>query len=321
MAGDFRGQVLLAPMAGVSDGVFRTLCEEQGADLTFTEMVSSKALSYASEKTRAMLALPQTEHRIGVQIFGHEPDIMAEQAAWVSETLGHNLVCIDINMGCPVRKVAGKGDGAALMQNPPLAAQIVQACVRNTDVPVTVKFRRGFAIGNETAPEFAKRMEQAGAAALTVHGRFAEQMYQGKADWDCIARVKQAVNVPVAGNGDVRSGKDALELLKLTGCDSIMVARGAQGNPWIFDEIHAALAHRAYQKPSLHERLNMIRRHARMLAGEAGHGMVRMRKHACWYMEGLPGASRAREAFNRCRTLADFEVVIDELENHAARPL
>ncbi len=321
MGSDFRGRVLLAPMAGVSDAVFRALCEEQGADLAFTEMVSSKALSYASEKTRSLLTLPKGEQRVGVQIFGHEPAIMADQAAWLSETMGPSLACIDINMGCPVRKVAGKGDGAALMKDPDLAERIVAACVSATHVPITVKFRRGFNQGRETAPEFARRMEQAGAIALTVHGRFAEQMYQGSADWDCIARVKRAVGVPVAGNGDVRSGQDALELLDRTSCDSIMVARAAQGNPWIFAEMQAALAGKEYRMPSLRERLGMIRRHARMLAIEGDRGMVRMRKHACWYMEGLPGASRAREAFNQCRTLEDFETVISGLEEHAARSL
>lgn len=308
-------RVLLAPMAGVTDSAFRTLCREQGADLTFTEMVSAKGLSYANEKTRHLLDPASGEDDVAVQLFGHEPDTMAAQAAWVEETLGNRLALIDINMGCPVRKIAGKGDGSALMKDPELAARITSAVSSAVNHPVTCKFRRGWALGDETAPEFARRMEQAGAAALTVHGRFAEQMYKGAADWGVIARVKQAVGIPVVGNGDVRGAESALSLVEQTGCNAVMIARGAQGNPWIFAEVKAALDGNAYKAPSVTERLQMARRHAELLAKRDERSIVRMRKHASWYMTGLPGASKARALFNECASLQDFNRVFDQLES------
>ena len=313
-------RVLLAPMAGVTDIAFRTLCREQGADLTFTEMVSAKGLSYANEKTRHLLDLAEGESRVGVQLFGHEPDTMAAQAAWVEDQLGDKLALLDVNMGCPVRKIAGKGDGSALMRDPELAGEIVRAVSKAVQHPVTCKFRRGWALGDETAPEFAKHMEQSGAAAVTVHGRYAEQMYRGQADWDVIAKVKRAVEIPVVGNGDVTNGERALELFDQTGCDAVMIARGAQGNPWVFADVKASLDGTAFDKPSVHERLSMARRHADLLAEREGRNLVRMRKHASWYMTGLPGASRARALFNDCSSIEDFHRVFDQLEEvtHAA---
>ena len=309
-------RVLLAPMAGVSDIALRTLCREQGADLTFTEMVSAKGLSYANEKTRHLLDLADGESEVAVQLFGHEPETMASQAAWIEEQLGSALALIDVNMGCPVRKIAGKGDGSALMKDPELAAGIISSIVRAVEHPVTCKFRRGWATGDETAPEFAKRMEQAGAAAVTVHGRFSEQMYHGKADWDVIAKVKQSVSIPVVGNGDVTCGADALRIIETTGCDAVMVARGAQGNPWVFADVKAALEGREFVPPTIDERLDMARRHAALLAKRDGRNIVRMRKHAAWYVSGLPGASRARGMFNACSSLEDFDRVFDEMEEH-----
>ncbi|MBO4352260.1 MAG: tRNA dihydrouridine synthase DusB [Eggerthellaceae bacterium] len=308
-------EAILAPMAGVSDIAFRTVCRELGADLTFTEMVSAKGLSYANEKTRHLLDLADGETKVGVQLFGHEPETMASQAAWIEEAMGDSLAYIDINMGCPARKIVSKGDGSALMKDPELAADIVRAVKSAARARVTAKFRRGWAVGDETAVEFAKMLEQAGVDAITVHGRFSEQLYRGASDWGVIGRVKQAVSIPVVGNGDIKCGADAVVMKRETGCDAVMIARAAQGNPWIFSQVKAALAGQEEPgKPTTIERLDMARRHARLLEKREGRNIVRMRKHAMWYVTGLPGASKARGLFNYCTTLEDFEHVFDQLE-------
>lgn len=320
MGGFFdRQRVLLAPMAGVSDEVFRFLAKEQGADLAYTEMVSAKGLSYASEKTRKLLELGEGEDRIAVQIFGHEPDTMAAQAAWVEDALGEALVYLDINMGCPARKITGKGDGAALMRDPELAARIVSAVGAAIEHPVAVKFRRGYDEGVETCVDFACRMEDAGAASMVVHGRFARQMYRGRSDRGAIARVRRAVSVPVIANGDAIDAASACALVRDTGCASIMIARGAQGNPWVFSQVKAALEGREVPDfPTVRERIEMARRHARLLAEREKGQIVRMRKHAMWYVAGIPGASAARARFTRCSTLAEFDSVLDDMIEQAS---
>ena len=310
--------LLLAPMAGVTDEAFRSLCLEQGASLAYTEMVSAKGLSFANEKTRHLLRTAPGEDMVAVQLFGHEPDVMAEQAAWIEDAMGSSLAYLDINMGCPARKIVSKGDGSALMCAPELAERIVSAVRNAVAHPVTVKFRRGYKLGEETAPEFARRMEAAGACAVTVHGRFAEQLYRGRADWDVIAKVKRAVAVPVVGNGDVRTGADAVAMRSKTGCDAIMIARGAEGNPWVFAQSKAVLAGLPEpQAPTIAERIAMARRHAHLLAEREGRNIVRMRKHAMWYMAGLPGAASARGKINACVTPEDFDAVFDELLAYA----
>ena len=307
-------RLLLAPMAGVSDAAFRRLCLEQGADLAYTEMISAKGLHYANDKTRHLLELAPGERQVAVQLFGHEPAIMAEQARWVEEVLGDSLAYLDINMGCPARKISSKGDGAALMRSPALAASIVSAVCTAVEHPVTVKFRRGWAEGEETAVDFARRMEDAGASALAVHGRYAEQLYHGKADWGVIARVREAVAVPVIGNGDVKRGADARAMVEQTGCEAVMIARGAEGNPWIFAQAKAALAGGPEPSaPTPRQRIETARRHAHLLSEREGRNIVRMRKHAMWYMSGLPGASAARARLSSCSTAEDFDAVFDEL--------
>ncbi len=315
--------LILAPMAGVTDPVFRLLCREQGASLAFTEMVSAKGLSYRNGKTAGLLDLGPGEDSVGVQLFGHEPATMAAEAVWIAEQMGPALAIIDINMGCPAKKIVTKGDGASLMQRPDEAAAIVEAVVRALDgsgVPVTVKFRRGFDEGCETAPEFARRMEQAGAWGMTVHGRYARQMYRGRSDDDAVARVVDAVNVPVVGNGDVHSAERAVELKRATGCAALMIARGAEGNPWIFAQCAAVLDGRPLPPaPSYEERLACAARHARLLELAEGKRIVKMRKHAMWYLKGIPGAAEARRRFNDCVSADDFCAVLADVEAHLAQ--
>ncbi|WP_303249649.1 tRNA dihydrouridine synthase DusB [uncultured Slackia sp.] len=312
--------VLLAPMAGVNDLAFRQLCVECGVDLTYTEMVSSKALSFANEKTRHLLDRAPNEKRVAVQLFGHEPQTMAREAAWVEEQMGDALAYIDINMGCPARKIVKKGDGSALLKTPDTACDIVRQVSAAVEHPVTVKFRKGYHEGEDVAVEFARRIEDAGAAAAAVHGRTAAQFYSGTADWDVVARVKQAVAIPVIGNGDVRSGSDAVALVERTGCDAVMVGRAAQGDPWLFARVKAALqGGEEPALPTVEERVAMAHRHAEILSQRIGNNLVYMRKHVMWYLHGIPGAARARGELNGCVTLADFDRVLESLLEDRAR--
>ncbi len=307
--------VLLAPMAGVSDVAFRTLCLEQGASLTYTEMVSTMGLSYANERTHRLLDRAPNEQQIAVQIFGHNPATMAAVAARIEEELGDALAYFVIILGCPARKIVSKGDGSKLMTTPSLAAEIVECTVAAVSVPVTCKIRRGYEEGNETAVELARLLESAGAAALTVHGRYAMQYYRGTSEWETIARVKEAVAIPVVGNGDIRSGADALAMRAKTGCDAVMIARAAEGNPWVFADVRAALAGLPQPPtPCWFERLAMARRHAELLAAHDERALVRMRKHAMWYLAGMPHASVARKMITSCSSLADFYAVFDAME-------
>ena len=307
--------LILAPMAGVSDLAMRSLCIEQGANLTYTEMVSSMALNYESKKSIDLLRMAPNEDVVVVQLFGHDPQVMAKQAAFVEDYLGEKLICIDINMGCPVRKIVSKGDGSALMQTPDLACTIVREVVGAVSVPVSVKFRRGFEIGKETAPEFAKLMQDAGVACVAIHGRYSKQLYSGTSDNNVIAKVKQLLDIPVIGNGDIVSADSAIAMKCETKCDSLMIGRAAQGNPWIFSQIASAFNGKDYsRKPNAIERIQMARRHAYILSKTEKYSIVSMRKHAMHYVYGLPGASKAREAFNACVYYEDFCEVLSSLE-------
>lgn len=310
------GAVVLGPMAGVTEAPFRGICKRMGAALTYTEMISAKGLHYNPDArvSRELLTFDPAEVPCAVQLFGSDPALMADRAAWVVAEYGADVACIDINMGCPVTKVVGNGEGSALMRTPELAASIVRAMAEAVDVPVTVKFRKGWDDASVNAVEFARAMEAAGAAAVCVHGRTRQQFYRGTADWDVIARVKAAVSVPVIGSGDVFSATDAKAMLDRTGADAVMAARGAQGNPWIFREARALIDRgEVLPPPSALERVAMAREHARALVAFGGeHAVTRMRKHVGWYITGMPGASRVRERVNHIASSAELDALLAE---------
>lgn len=300
----------LGPMAGVTDIAFRTVCRELGAGLTTTEMVSAKALMYQDAKTKQLLVLGEGEHPAAVQIFGSDPKCMGEAAAKAVELSGADI--LDINMGCPVPKIVKSGDGSALMQNIPLAQEIVENCCRNINVPVTVKFRKGWDKGSVNAVEFGIAMEQAGAAAVAVHGRTRAQMYSGQADWDIIKAVKEAVKIPVIANGDVFSGEAAVRILKYTGADMAMVGRMAFGNPWIFSECKAALEGKSIpEKPPLRERCEIAMRQFRMAAQFKGEklAVLEARKHYAWYLKGVSHAGYYKKLIMQATTLEELEKI------------
>ncbi len=297
--------LFLGPMAGVTDLPFRILCKEQGADVLCTEMISAKALYYKNKNTAELLQRQPEESPLAVQLFGSEPDLMAEMAAMIED----RYEIIDINMGCPVPKVVNNGEGSALMQNPELAARIVKAIADKVHHPVTVKIRKGFDEAHINAPELARRLEDAGAAAIAVHGRTRVQYYSGQADWDIIRQVKEAVSIPVIGNGDIRNAEDASRMFSETGCDGVMIARAARGNPWIFSRIRRGLRGENAPAPERDEIKAMILRHGRLLAEVKGEAvaMREMRKHIAWYTAGMPHSSRLREQSNHIQSLEDLE--------------
>ena len=300
--------IVLGPMAGVTDLPFRLLCKEQGAGLVCTEMISAKALLYHNKNTQALMHIHPDERPAALQLFGSDPDAVAEAAVQIQD---EPFDIYDLNMGCPMPKIVNNHEGSALMKEPELAAAIVEKLVRSVRKPVTVKIRRGFSEGEDSAAELARMLEAAGASAITVHGRTREQYYEGRADWNCIRRVKEAVSIPVIANGDINSPKAAEEVLRRTGADGVMIARAARGNPWIFRDTAAWLALRETYtpeeaaaripvRPTGEEIYYMIARHSQMLLEEKGEytGVREMRKHISWYTTGLPHAASLRNRIN-----------------------
>lgn len=303
---EINGKLFLAPMAGVTDIAFRKICRDKGAAFVVTEMISAKALSFNDKKTFDLMRLLPDEHPAAVQIFGHEPEIMAEAAQRVHEETGCEIV--DINMGCPVGKIATNGDGSGLMKTPELARDIIEQCVKAAGCPVTVKFRKGWDKGSVNAVEFGKMCEEAGAAAICVHGRTRSQMYEGKADWDIIRDVKKAVKIPVIANGDIWEAADCEHILRYTGCDGAMIGRGVFGNPWIFEQGNAAIEGKEIPPlPPLAERVDTAVRQITLSAELKGERLacLEARRHMAWYLRGVSHSGYFKSEIVKVETLAD----------------
>ena len=311
-------EVFLSPMAGVTDLPFRTICKEKGCGMLYTEMINAKALCYDDENTKKMLRMEKDEHPVAVQIFGSDPEFMGKAASIMNQYPNEVL---DINMGCPAPKVVKNGDGSALMKNPKLAAQVLTAVVKNSEKPVTLKIRKGWDDDCVNAVEIAKIAQECGISALAIHGRTREQFYSGKADWDIIAQIKQAIDIPVIGNGDVFEVEDAVNMLEKTKCDAIMIGRGAQGNPWIFNRInHYMKTGEILPEPTLEEKITTAIKHMNLAVAEHGDYVAvrEMRKHIGWYLKGLKNSAKYRDQINK---ITDYKEVIAMLEEYMQHSL
>lgn len=305
--------LILAPMAGVTDLPFRLLCKEQGVGLICTEMISAKAIYFKNKNTETLMEIDERERPVSLQLFGSDPDLMAEIARQIEP---RNFDILDINMGCPVPKVVNNGEGSALMKNPRLVHEIVSKVSNAIEKPLTIKIRKGFAEDCVNAVEIAKIAEDAGAAAVAVHGRTREQYYAGNADWDIIRKVKEAVSIPVIGNGDVDSPQKAEALVRETGCDGIMIGRAVQGNPWLFSQIlHYQKTGELLPKPGMEEVKEMILRHAKMQLEYKGNytGMREMRKHVAWYTTGMPHSASVRRMVNEVESYEQLEELVGRM--------
>ena len=309
-----KNNVFLAPMAGVTDAAFRTVCRQFGAGMTYSEMVSAKGLYYGDKKTESLMRRAENETPYAVQLFGSEPDIMAQAVRKAQEYAD----VIDINMGCPAPKIVNNGDGCALMRDPSLMGRIVYAAANSTSLPVTVKMRMGWDEAHITAPQAARLLEENGAAAIAVHGRVRAQFYSGKADRDIIKQIKARVNIPVIGNGDIFSAQDAYDMLSCTGCDAVMAARGAQGNPFLFRQIRELLdSGTVTYCPGYDERLDTALWHIRLMVSQKGEerAIKEARKHLAWYIKGMKNSAHAKSVIFKISTMAEAEDVINYLKN------